>query len=140
MGVGALAGAWRVVSAYVEFADTGEAVDTLGPNPEGWIVFTEGGRMIGIMTAAGRQTPSAPADFERLFKSMVAYSGALAIDEQAGSFVNRVDTAWQPSWVGTEQLRYFTVEGDALLIRSAEQTLPQFGDRRLTSIVTFRRA
>ena len=71
---------------------------------------------------------------------MVAYSGSLAIDEQAGSFVNHVDTAWQPGWVGTEQLRHFTVEGDTLRLRSAEQTLPQFGDRRLTSIVTFRRA
>ena len=50
-----------------------------------------------------------------------------------------VSTAY-PGWVGTEQLRYFTIEGDALRIRSAEQTLPQFGDRRLTSIVTFRRA
>lgn len=140
MGVGALAGAWCVVSAYVEFADTGDAADTLGPNPEGWIVFTEGGRMMGIITAAARQDSSAPADFERLFKSMVAYSGWLVVDEKAGSFVNHVDTAWQPGWVGTEQLRYFTVDGDALRIRFAEQTLPQFGDRRLTSIVTFRRA
>ena len=42
MGVGALAGAWRVVSGQVEFADTGETADTLGPNPSGWIIFTEG--------------------------------------------------------------------------------------------------
>ena len=71
---------------------------------------------------------------------MVAYSGSLDIDEQGGSFVNRVDTAWQPGWVGTEQVRYFSFEGDTLRIRSAEQTLPQFGDRRLTSVVVFRRA
>jgi hypothetical protein len=140
MGVGALAGAWRVVSAYVEFADTGETADTLGASPEGWIVFSEGGRMIGMLTAAGRKDASADGDFERLFKSMVAYSGAVQVDEPQGKFVNRVDTAWQPGWVGTEQVRYFTVDEDVLNIRSAEQTLPQFGDRRLTSIVTFRRA
>jgi Lipocalin-like domain len=140
IGVGPLAGAWRVVSAFVEFADTGEAADTFGPSPQGWIVFTEGGRMFGILTAAGRKDASSQGDFERLFKSMLAYSGAVEVDEQQGKFVNRVDTAWQPGWVGTEQLRYFTVDGDVLRIRSAEQTLPHFGDRRLTSIVTFRRA
>jgi hypothetical protein len=139
MAVGALAGAWRVVSAYVEFADTGETADPFGPQPEGWIVFTEGGRMFGILTAAGRKDPSSEGDFERLFKSMLAYSGAVQVDEQQGKFINRVDTAWQPGWVGTEQVRYFTIDGDVLRIRSAEQTLPQFGDRRLTSFVTFRR-
>jgi hypothetical protein len=35
--------------------------------------------------------------------------------------------AWRPSRVGSEQLGYFT-------------TLPQFGDRRLASVVVFRRA
>ena len=110
-GVGALAGAWRVVSAHVEWADTGETADTLGPNPEGWIVFTDSGRMIGVLTAAGRKDASAEGNFERLFKSMVAYSGTLDVDEQAGSFVNRVDTAWQPGWVGTDQVRYFSLEG-----------------------------
>ena len=63
-----------------------------------------------------------------------------AVREAEGVFVNRVDTAWQPSWVGTEQRRYFTIDGETLRIRSAEQTLPQFGDRRLVSVVTFRRA
>ena len=140
MGAGALAGAWRLVSAHVEWADTGETADSLGPNPDGWIVFTDSGRMIGIITAAGRKDAGAAGDFEGLFKSMVAYSGSLDIDEQAGSFVNRVDTAWQPGWVGTDQVRFFSFEGDTLRIRSAEQTLPQFGDRRLTSVVVFRRA
>src|SRR4029077_19126463 len=77
VGVGPLAGAWRVASAFVEFADTGETRDTLGPNPDGWIVFTDGGRMLGLMTAAGRKDASEVGDFERLFKSMVAYSGSL---------------------------------------------------------------
>jgi hypothetical protein len=140
MGGGALAGAWRVVSAHVEWADTGETADSLGANPEGWIVFTEGGRMIGILTAAGREDATSAGDYERLFKSMVAYSGSIEIDEGQGSFVNRVDAAWQPGWVGTEQVRYFTIDGDSLRIRSAVQTLPQFGERRLTSVVVFRRA
>jgi len=139
-GAGGLAGAWRVVSAHVERADGGETADSLGPDPEGWIGFTESGRMIGLLTAAGRKDASSPGDYEALFKSMVAYSGSVTVDERAGSFVNRVDTAWQPSWVGSEQVRYFTLEGDLLHIRSAEQTFPQFGDRRLTSVVTFRRA
>ena len=137
--VGGLAGAWRVVSAYVEFADTGETTDSLGPDPRGWIVFTEAGRMFGLITAAGRKDARTEGDFERLFMSMLAYSGSVVVDAEKGSFVTRVDTAWQPSWVGSEQVRYFTIDGDTLNIRSAEQTIPQFGDRRLTSVVNFRR-
>ena len=72
-GIGALAGAWRVVSAHVEWADTGETADTLGSNPEGWIVFTESGRMIGIITAAGRQDPS----FRRRLRRAVQEHGRL---------------------------------------------------------------
>ncbi len=139
-GLGGLVGAWRVVSAHVEFTDTRETADTLGASPEGWIAFTEGGRMIGILTAGGRRDARDEADYERLVKSMIAYSGAVTVDESAGLFVNRVDTAWQPSWVGTEQVRYFRIYGDVLHIRSPEQTLPQFGDRPLVSVVTFRRA
>jgi hypothetical protein len=137
MNTGELVGAWRVVSAHVEFADSGEAVDTFGPNPGGWIIFTDRGHMIGIIAGAGRKDAGTQADYEGLFKSMVAYSGLVTVDEPAGSFVNRVDTAWQPSWVGTDQVRYYTVAGDELRIRSAEQTVPQFGDRRLVSVVTF---
>jgi hypothetical protein len=139
MTLGPLAGAWKLISAYVEFADTGERWDTLGPDPSGWIMFTEDGRMAGLLTAGGRANPEATADYEQAFKSMVAYTGQVRLAGD-GMFINTVDIAWYPGWTGTEQVRYFRIEGDILHIRTPEQTLPNFGERRLVSVVTWRRS
>jgi len=138
MMIDPLVGAWRLLSAYAEIADTGRRQDLLGPEPRGWILFTPEGRMSSVVTAGGRRSPRQTGEYEHAFTTMVAYSGAVRVIG-AGKFVIDVDVAWQPDWVGTEQFRYFRIDGDKLTVRSDQTRLPAFGDRLLTMVLVWRR-
>jgi len=52
-----------------------------------------------------------------LFTSMAAYTGRWSIDDE--KLMKHVDSAWNPSWVGTEQVRYYTFDGHTLSLRAA---------------------
>ena len=47
---------------------------------------------------------------------MVAYSGIYRVE--GDKWIMKVDVAWDETWTGTEQLRFFKVEGDALTVTS----------------------
>lgn len=138
MTIEPLVGAWRLLSAYAEIAETGRRQDLLGPDPRGWVLFSADGRMAGVMTAGGRRSPRKSGDYEHAFTTLVAYAGAVRL-VGAGRFVITVDTAWQPDWVGTDQFRYFRIDGDRLTVRSDEMRLPAYGDRLLTMVLLWRR-
>jgi hypothetical protein len=46
-----------------------------------------------------------------LLSSYIAYSGPCTIDDKEGSVTLKVDAAWRPNYVGTEQKRFFRFEG-----------------------------
>lgn len=131
-------GTWELLSIQFEFADTGECVDLYGPNPSGFLIFTNGGRLMGIVTAAGRAIPKTEADRAGLFESMMAYSGKYRA-EGGNKFVTVVDVAWHPAW-NDEQTRFFALDGDVLSITTAQQTIPQFPGRLGRGVLRWRRS
>lgn len=132
-----MTGTWRLTSICFEFADTGERVDMYGANPLGFLVLTEDGRFIGLVTAANRALPQTEADSAALFRSMMAYTGEYRID--GDRFITNVDVAWHPAWNGTEQTRFFTLSGDTLSITTPQQTHPLFPDRVGRGVLGWRR-
>jgi len=88
------------------------------------MVLTPGGWIIFLFMRPNRQTPTTDAERAIMFNEMVAYTGLVRSDGP-GRFITTVDVAWNPAW-GGEQLRFFTVDGDRLTIRTDEQTFPQF--------------
>src|SRR3954453_2210397 len=127
MALEGVAGAWRLKTAHFEMADTGEVDDMFGPDPRGWLLISESGRMAVLITTSDRQDGDGP---ETLFRTMLSYTAVVTVAEP-GTLVFTVDAAWQPSWVGTRQVRHYEVNGDVLKIRSAKQTHPRHGDRLL---------
>ncbi|MGV8989537.1 MAG: lipocalin-like domain-containing protein [Cypionkella sp.] len=115
-------GFWKLVSLRFVISDTGESGDMYGADPVGYLVMTAEGRMMAVITANGRD----PAQGEAaLFNTMMAYSGAFRIEGE-DQFITDVEVSWHPGWVGTEQARTFSVQGDTLFITTAETTHPQF--------------
>jgi hypothetical protein len=131
-----LIGAWTLASMQFVFDDNGERVEIYGPHPAGVIVLTAQGRMVGIITA-GAETQRANTDATALLRGMLAYSGPYRIE--GDKFITSVDIAWHPSWIGTEQVRFFRVAGDRLTITTAPQTLSRHGDRMGRGILEWRR-
>jgi hypothetical protein len=128
-----LAGTWRLKSAYFVAHGTGDRLDVLGAQPFGYAVFESSGRMISLLTSAAGTRAASAGDPAALHTSMVAYTGSWSID--GDKFVVQVDGAWDPSWVGTEQVRYFTFDGRTLSIRTAPLDHPSFPGEKVIGYV-----
>jgi hypothetical protein len=128
-----LFGWWKILSFQVEFEDTGERADTYGVDPLGHMVI-ERDRVITILTS--RERPS--NDPTALFETMIAYSGSCRVEDE-NKLIIKVDTAWHPAWIGTEQVRFFKVDSDVLSITTAWQTHPSFPGRMARGVLTAQR-
>jgi hypothetical protein len=107
-----IVGIWKLVSYEVEPQATGQREPVLGKAPTGILIFTPERRMIVVNTGEGRKAPNTDQDRADLFKSMVAYTGIYRIEGE--KWITKVDVAANPAWVGTEQARFFRVDGDRL--------------------------
>jgi Lipocalin-like domain len=132
-----LVGAWRLTSSYFVAVETGDRRDILGAEPFGYVVFEPNGRMLVFMTSAGRTPAQSSSGMAALFQSMVAYTGKWSIDGE--KFATQVDGAWDPSWVGTEQVRYYTFDGQTLSLRTAPIEHPAFPGQKVIGYVDWRR-
>lgn len=105
-------GLWKTISFESEFQATGERETVLGKNPTGYIMFTPEGRMWSIVTGEKREAPKTDQDRVALFKTMFASTGIYRVE--GDNLITKVDVSWNPAWLGTEQVRFFKIDGDRL--------------------------
>jgi hypothetical protein len=125
----ALLGAWRLVARRFEDAETGEPLDAGAPTPNGHAVFEAGGRVMFLVTEAGRAAPKDDAEAAAAFRALVAYTGRFRVSE--GRLLVRIDAAWQPSLEGIEQERLIEWQEERLVLRTPEQAHPRAPGRRV---------
>lgn len=136
----ALEGRWKLLAAEDLRADGSVARLPWGPHPVGAIVVERGACYVQIMSS---DTPSfaaaAPTPVEQmramLLSSYIAYSGPCVVDQAAGSVTLKVDAAWRPDYVGTEQKRFFRFENGRLIfgpVPNSRRTGSEQLTRRLT--------
>jgi hypothetical protein len=58
---------------------------------------------------------------------MLAYSGKYRTD--GNKIIIKVDIAWDETWNGTEQVRYYRIEGDRLYVEAVPQPYANFGGK-----------
>jgi hypothetical protein len=130
--VGALAGdnpllgTWKLKSFVRQDVATGERRPALGDPPEGYLGYAPDGRMYALFVAGGRVAPvgDQPSDVERiqLHKSMLAYAGTYTI---AGDrVVHQIDIAWNNARLGSDQVRFFKLDGDRLTLTTERNKSP----------------
>jgi hypothetical protein len=125
-------GIWKLVSYEVETQATGEREPVLGKNPSGNIIFTPEKRMMVVLTGEGRKAATTDQDRADLFKSMVAYTGMYRVE--GDKWITKVDVSGNPAWVGTEQTRFFKLDGDRL---QENTQVMQWGARPEKGMVRF---
>src|SRR3954454_7819369 len=109
-----LVGVWKLQTYDYEFQDTGERTTPFGTHPNGIGIFTADGRTMGILTAENRKVPKTDADRVEAFRSLVAYSGKYRLE--GDRWITTVDITWNEAWMGTEQVRFYQVQGDTLTV------------------------
>ena len=137
-----LEGRWKLMAAE-DVRDNGEVVrHPWGDHPVGSIVVQGGWLYLQIMSG---DTPAFTSDKPvgdqmkaALTSSYIAYEGPVTIDQTAGSVAFKVEAAWRPDYVGTDQHRIFHFENGKLIFGTAPNSI-RAGSERLTRRLTLQR-
>ncbi len=110
-------GVWKVVSYEIETQSTGERSPVWGNNPPGYVIFTSEGRAMYFIEKEGRKMAQTNEERAVLWQTMLAYTGIYRFE--GDKFIVKVDASWNPAWMGTDQVRFYKLEGDRLYIITA---------------------
>jgi hypothetical protein len=119
------AGTWQLVDAFALTPDGHRVPSPLGHRVLGQIMYDDAGNMSAQLMAADRPLFSArsmdevPADeVKQAFLSYTSYWGKYRIDAAAGTVTHSVIGANAPSWPGGEQVRYYELIGNRLILKT----------------------
>ena len=132
-----LIGVWKLQTYELEFQDTGERKTQFGDHPNGFLIFTAEGRMMAVLTAEGRKVPLTDSDRAAALGSMFAYSGIYRLE--GDHWTTKVDTSWNEAWTGTDQVRFYKLDGDSLTVTSTWRAYPNFDGRVARGFLTWTR-
>ncbi|MFT9096825.1 MAG: lipocalin-like domain-containing protein [Gluconobacter cerinus] len=129
-----IVGTWKLVSYQVELQGSEEYIDAMGDFPRGRVIFTIDGWVAFNLEGAGRKPAHSDEDRANLMQTLVAYIGRYRIE--GNQWVTTVQTAWAPEWVGTEQRRTVTINGDSAHVVTPWRKMPNWArDRMSRSII-----
>ncbi|HEV8014922.1 MAG TPA: lipocalin-like domain-containing protein [Stellaceae bacterium] len=132
-----LIGDWRLASLFTEDVETNERTDVYGEKPDGHLGVSPAGRFYGLITPRQRNAPQSAEEQAAVWRAMLAYTGKLRLDGE--KFVVAVDAAWNKAWVGTEQIRFWRIEGSKLFITSAPIPNPNAAGRMMIGTLIWER-
>jgi hypothetical protein len=137
-------GRWKLLAAEDLRADGTTARYPWGRHPVGSIVVEGTACYVQIMSSdtpsfSSSQPPATEQMKATLLSSYIAYSGPCTIDDAAGKVTLKVEAAWRPDYVGTEQVRFFRFENGKLLFGPAPNSI-RSGEERLSRRLTLERA
>src|SRR5262245_16119353 len=117
-----LIGAWKLVSFVVEDVTTKKTTPLYGEHPKGYFMFLPSGRAAVLITSENRKVPTTAEENQPAFQSMTTFSGKYRVED--GRCIINVDVASHESWVGTEQIRLYRLEGETLQLERAAAPSP----------------
>jgi hypothetical protein len=112
-----LLGIWKLLSVEIEFQDGSPRRPSYGQNPTGYIIFAAQGRMMAVLEGEGRKAARTDEERAVLFRTMFAYTGMYRLE--GDEWITKVDVSWNPAWNGTDQVRFYKLDGDRLQVTSA---------------------
>jgi Lipocalin-like domain len=134
-----LKGVWRLLSYTLEYQATGRKEPMMGEKPSGYAIFTPEGRAMFVITGEGRKPPSDDKGRAALLNTLVAYTGKYRIE--GDRWITKVEVAWNPEWVGTEQQRFFRLDGNRLEVTTPWRIMPNWPEKGMThSVLVFERS
>ena len=117
-------GTWKFVSMVVK-TESGKTVYPYGEKPFGMLIYTPDGHMSVLLMNPDRKKfasddPKAGTseEIKQAYEEFDAYCGTYTVDENKGTVTHHLEGAKFPNWVGTDQGRYFKLEGDKLQIKA----------------------
>jgi len=119
-----LYGTWKVLSAVVEDVQTKEKAPLYGEHPKGYLILLPSGRMMALLVSEGRKLAQTDEERAAAYRSMVAYAGRFTVE--GDKWTTKPDVAWNEGYM-TDQVRYFRLDRDRLIVETAPVMSPDFG-------------
>jgi Lipocalin-like domain len=134
-----LVGTWRVLSVVTKDQASGAERQPFGPSPVGYLIYTRDGRVMTMMSAAGRPTlPSdrrpSESELAAAFMSSAGYAGRYTIN--GDQIVHQIEVCTLPNWSGVTQIRHLTMEGEKLILSTPTLDTPAIGEVRWSMVWT----
>jgi hypothetical protein len=133
-------GTWKLISNVRQTAGSDKIENNLGENPSGVLIVTPEHRFIVLFTAADRKSASTTQEQAALQSTHIAYSGLVTFEPDPSDasrlkMTNKVDIAWNAEWAGTTQVRFLSLEGSKLTIKTPLIKKPFTGHQTVTTVV-----
>ena len=93
--------------------------------------------MAFVIVAANRKPATNNEELAALLKSLLAYTGKFTIE--GDKFTTKVNISGNELLTGQDQVRFFKLEGDKLIIRTAEQASSIFPGKRVVGTLNWER-
>ena len=134
-------GRWKLLTAEDVRADGSVARHPWGTRPVGSIVVEGGWCYVQIMSSdvpAFSTNRPVGEQMKAALRTYIAYAGSCNVSEAEGSVTLKVEAAWRPDYVGTDQKRFFRFENSRLIFGPAAGSL-RGGTEPLTRRLTLER-
>jgi Lipocalin-like domain len=131
-------GTWQLAAAYIVSQTTGEQRTLYGDAPRGYLMFQASGRMFALLMSGDRQPSQTEVGRAALFQSLMSYSGKFTADGE--KLIFSVDIAWDPTWEGTDQIRYYALTPHTLSIRTSPMNHPLFPGEKVVGHLEWTRS
>jgi hypothetical protein len=136
-----IVGTWQITSLSLEYQDTKEVAHPIN-QPTGYLQYSPGGHMVTFVAAGDLPRPATPpiytdAERAKIFNQIIgAYAGTYRIE--GDKVIHHVLNASYTLWIGTDQIRYFKIDGKNLAIKTGPITSSASG-RPIVSTLAFER-
>lgn len=117
-------GTWQLLESYSERA-SGRAPFPLGAKVIGRLNYDRAGNMAAQLMGDQRppftsRDPREVSDreYRDAFQTYTAYFGSYAVNPAQSTVTHHVVGATVPNWPGNDQLRYYELQGDRLILRT----------------------
>lgn len=116
-----LIGTWKLVSYVIEHADGRVNRAAMGESPYGRLLYTAEGNMLAQISAPGRRNfaksflmGATPDEAKSATDTYLAYGGTWRVE--GNQVIHSVEAGLFPNWVGGEQIRTVTWDGERLVL------------------------
>jgi hypothetical protein len=132
-----LLGTWKLISAVREEKPSGIRTDLFGPDPVGFLNYCGDGRMLTLIVRGDRKRPAGyPISLEdaaALFRGLMSYSGTWEL--RGDEVFHYVDASANEIWTGSEQRRFYKLDGNRLSLSTPVNADPIDGKISVRSMM-----
>ena len=118
-------GIWKLISIQTE-ADDGTLAYPFGKDVAGLAMIDARGyfsaQLMGMKRPSFKSADprgGTPVEVRTAFENYIGYFGTFDLDEAKGAIIFHVRGAWLPNWIGSDQIRYYTLSGNRMSISTA---------------------